>query len=66
MRNIKAVFRGSDGSRGFKTNYEYDLFVSHNINSNIKIESLYDYTLKCEYSSIITFLENWDMVRRSK
>jgi hypothetical protein len=65
---VKAVFKGADGSCGYKHGMEYELTVwqhSESGHSNIAIE-LADKPDKnyCEYESIVSFLQNWDCVRQ--
>jgi len=60
---IKAIFKGADNSCGYKTNREYTLIIRHKIESNIQIEDTNGGGW-CEYGSMISFMENWDNVRR--
>jgi len=57
MKLVRAVFTGQNGSCGFETGKVYELGVREE-NNLIHIESG---NLKCEYSTIITFLSNWDL-----
>jgi hypothetical protein len=60
---IKATFKGQDGSCGYKTNETYNLYITHNQNENICIET--DGRIHrgiCEYQSMVTFLNNWDNI----
>ncbi len=64
---VKAVFKGQDGSCGYKNGMEYTLTVwqhSEGGHRNIAIE-LADKPDEgyCEYETIIGFLSNWDCVR---
>jgi len=64
---VKAIFKGQDGSCGYKHGQEYALTIwnqSKISNENIAIE-LSDNPDKnyCEYESIVSFLNNWDCVR---
>lgn len=61
-RKIKAVFKGADGSCGYKTGNEYTLVVRHKTNEFIQIEET-EGGGWCEYGSIISFLENWDNIK---
>ena len=64
MKKIKAVFKGQNGSCGFKTGQEYTLTIEHQMNRYIKVEDKNaDY---CGYESVISFLENWDNIRMIK
>ena len=63
---IKAIFKGQDGSCGYRTNREYILTIWHHSESghrNIAIE-LADKPDEnyCEYESIVSFLNNWDKI----
>lgn len=57
---VKAIFKGLDGSCGYKTNREYTLVISHKTKGHIQIE---DDDGWCEYGSMVSFLENWDNIR---
>lgn len=65
MRTVKlrAVFKGLNNSCGYKTDQEYDLVIRHKTKLNIEIEKSVGGGL-CEYGSMISFLENWDNVRK--
>lgn len=58
---VKAVFKGQDGSLGYKTNMEYTLRIKEHV--LIIIERL-DGEGKCEYGTIVSFLDNWDNIIR--
>jgi hypothetical protein len=59
---IKARFKGEEGSMGYKNDRVYDLRVIMNPGKfNLHIENL-DGTQQCPYSSIYSFLNNWDLV----
>lgn len=60
---IKAIFKGQDGSCGYKTNNEYTLSVHHHPDSYIKIEKV-PFGGWCDYGSMVSFLKNWDNIRR--
>lgn len=65
-KTIKAVFKGQNGSCGYKTNKEYRLTIwqhSESGHRNIAIE-LADKPDEnyCEYESIVSFLNNWDNI----
>lgn len=62
---VKAIFKGRSGSCGYNRDQEYKLHLGHEEKDKINI-----YTIKghekdgyCEYSSMLTFLENWDNIR---
>ena len=65
MKNVKvkAVFKGFDGSCGYKTNQEYTLVISHKFEHYIQIENCKGRGY-CEYGSILVFLENWDNIQK--
>jgi hypothetical protein len=60
---ITAIFRGEDGSCGYLSGTQYILKLETASNGTISIvkENGFGY---CEYSTIITFLNNWDYVQR--
>lgn len=65
MKLIKAIFNGKNESCGYDTGKEYTLMVFQNIHT-IRIENKYASSRGdgyCEYSSIISFFENWDNIR---
>ena len=65
---VKAVFKGQDGSCWYKHGMEYELTVLRDregVNKNVAIElSNRPNENYCEYESIISFLHNWDCIRR--
>lgn len=61
-KKIKAIFRGQDGSCGYKTGKEYLLVIRHPKKGNIIIQKEIGITGECEYSSVIAFLNNWDNI----
>ena len=65
-KSIKAIFKGQDGSLGYKYNFDYDLWIEM-VGDEIRIESVFHHPepLPCNYSNILTFLENWDLIRKS-
>ncbi len=62
-KKIKAVFKGKDGSCGYKTGMEYTLNLKHKLGANIEISKTDICANVVEYSSMITFLNNWDNIR---
>ncbi len=58
---IKAIFKGKNSSFGYETNKEYTLSIQHKKGNNILIQNG-DKEL-CEYESMISFLNNWDIIR---
>lgn len=59
----RAVFKGSDGSCGYNLGKEYILEIVHSRNRNIQISLFGNIGGHCDYSSLITFLKNWDNIR---
>ena len=64
-KKITATFKGQDGSLGYKTGKEYKLDISHQHGENISISDESDSAENCEYSSVITFLNNWDNIHEN-
>ena len=65
---IKAIFRGQDGSCGYKTDKDYPLVIKHldNGQGNIRIHTYQNDAVSigtCEYESINAFFRNWDNIR---
>lgn len=61
---ITAVFKGQNGSCGYYTNRTYALKIQELSNSNIQIEPTGNNgEVPVEYTSIITFLDNWTNVK---
>lgn len=65
---VKAIFRGQDGSCGYRNSSEYTLTINHD-NDVFWIEKNNTFKRRdsngyCEYGSVISFLENWDNIRR--
>lgn len=65
---ITATFIGQDGSLGYKTHKEYKLRLTHRVTihgSDIRIEdtSGKNPAQPCEYSTMLTFLQNWENVK---
>jgi hypothetical protein len=63
--NVKAIFRGLDGSCGYQANREYELTIRHTQSDNIHIEK-YCGGGYVAYGSLVAFLENWDNIRTIK
>ena len=59
---VKAIFRGTDGSCGYKKNTEYTLIVKHEMCANITIKNAAGGG-ECEYSSFVAYMKNWDNIR---
>ena len=56
---IKAIFKGKDGSLGYKNGQEYLLQVEQYDNSKmLRIE----HPTKCVYSTLTSFLRNWENI----
>ncbi len=62
-QKVKATFKGQDGSCGYKHNTEYTLSIGHRQDEFIHIEDTSGGGW-CEYGSLISFLENWDNIRK--
>jgi hypothetical protein len=65
-KHIKAIFKGQDGSLGYKKDFEYDLWIerSDTMKNEIRIIPMYQTKVEvCNYSNILTFLDNWDTIR---
>lgn len=62
--NVKAVFKGKNGSLGYETNKEYCLEIRRGANSPIIIVQNNGDGF-CEYESILSFLNNWDCIRKA-
>ncbi len=60
---VKAIFKGQDGSLDYKHNMEYKLTITLDEEKNINIERFDDGYGQCGYSSMLTFLDNWDNIR---
>lgn len=60
-KQIKAIFIGKNGSLHYETNKEYNLWIENHDN-NIMIY-LPNGGKECYYSSIFSFLNNWDCIR---
>lgn len=58
-KRIIAKFIGKNNSCGFLYGAYYALYIVHKPPDNIKIMEI-TLTKSCEYSSIISFLNNWD------
>ncbi len=59
---IKALFKGKDGSLGYRYNMWYDLIVYSNTNTISRTDG----TGYCEYGSIYAFYSNWSMIEENK
>ncbi len=68
-KKIKAVFKGKNGSCGYKNGMEYKLRIwqhSENGHRNIAIDLADKPDANyCEYASVIAFLTNWDCIRNA-
>lgn len=64
---LKAKFRGTDGSMGFKKGLNYNLsfdmpnWYDHEV--QVVITTTTKPTLSCPYSSIYTFFDNWTDIK---
>ena len=60
---IQATFRGLDGSCDYRKNQEYVLSITHRTLTEIVIKNK-DGGGYCEYGSMISFLDNWDNIKK--
>ena len=56
---VKAIFKGQNGSMGFVTGKEYTLKLNKDKDGGISIYDINDMSHFCDYTSFITFLNNW-------
>jgi len=58
---VKATFKGKDGSMGFITGKEYTLKLDawNLMDNSLSIYDINNMNHYCEYTSFITFLNNW-------
>lgn len=65
MTKVKAIFKGQDGSCGYKHDKEYTLIINHTNKGRglINITSNSNKLGFCSYQSMPAFLLNWDNVR---
>jgi len=59
---VKAIFKGTDGSEGYRYNMEYTLLIIHKKGEEIRIERM-ERTGVVLYDSMKAFLSNWDCIR---
>jgi len=59
MKKIKAKFIGAHGSLGFDHGKTYDLEIKNN---TIKFKKEFS-TVRCSYSSVEAFLNNWTNIQ---
>lgn len=59
---VTATFIGQNGSCGYITGHAYMLVIEHKKGFNIKIHIVKGDGY-CRYSSIISFLQNWDDIK---
>lgn len=57
---FRAKFKGADNSMGFKTGKIYNL--KSRLSDDLIIVETKDNKLRCLYSSIETFLQNWKLL----
>lgn len=57
---VSAIFRGKNGSLGYEVDKEYVLHITY---KNSRIIICKDRAGECEYSNIITFLQNWTNIK---
>jgi len=61
MKRITATFIGTDGSMGYRYWASYKLLIDISHNGNTRIRCI-DGSQICEYSNILTFLDNWSNI----
>jgi len=66
IQRVTATFIGEHKNCGYENKKEYVLKIKQN-KENIRIEQIgcYGNTSPVEYSNIITFLDNWNNVRKT-
>lgn len=64
---LKAKFRGTDGSMGFKKGLNYNISFERpylgTMPNQVEILTTTKPLLKCEYSSVETFFDNWTDIK---
>jgi hypothetical protein len=60
---VSAIFTGADGSLGYTRNSLHELETGSNLTTAQISITRQDGTGKCEYGSVVAFLENWDLIR---
>ncbi len=60
---VKAIFKGADGSLGYKARTEYTLVVHHEAGMHIQVEDVEGTAQRCDYGSMVAFMKNWDNIR---
>jgi len=63
---VKATFKGKNGSMGFETGKQYTLNLNKDKDGGISIYDINDMSHFCDYTSFITFLNNWENVSSYK
>ncbi len=63
--DITAKFIGKDDSLGYKKDKKYKLNITHYPDKHITIRRYDDGLGVCEYTSVLTFLDNWDNIKSS-
>ena len=66
-KQVKAIFKGQNGSLGYENGKEYNLTLEHKKGNNISIyitqkNKCNNIVGNCEYGSLISFLSNWDNI----
>lgn len=65
MYYLVAIFKGEDGSLGYKTGEIYELYENVRTYQNCPVTIMrLDYTGFCPYGSHQKFLENWAIIKR--
>jgi hypothetical protein len=60
MKEIKAIFKGHNGSMGFIKNKKYNLVLDEYSNGSLLINDFNSIRF-CIYESFIAFLNNWEI-----
>lgn len=62
MKKVRAVFMGQDKSLGYEYGKAYTLFIKKGAARDSILINKTDGSGDCIYESIISFLDNWDMI----
>ncbi len=64
---VRAIYKGKNFSLGYRENVEYLLDVRHSKSGDvIHIEGQpLDHVAPCEYDTLLSYLNNWDCIRKA-
>jgi hypothetical protein len=62
MIKIKAIFRGADGSLGYRTGRIYELYFYTHVGKIIIRHQTFEIRGRCPYNSLKLFLDNWEVM----